>query len=108
MDIGYLEQKGQMIINGWKMRREKRRQSREEELTNYEFIENIKKARESLKTVRDNFNFVTDSQMTDYYIYMIKAEETKLNYFLSLAKKEGRSNPNFLNSCYLTLGEGGE
>lgn len=108
MDITYLEQKGQMIISGFKMRREKRRQKRENEILDYEFVQNIKKARESLKAVRDNFNFVTDSQMTDYYIYMIKAEETKLNYFLSQAKKEGRCNPDFLASRYLELTEGGK
>ncbi len=90
-----LEQKGMAFINQLKERRIKKAQIRLKESINNEFLEQISLAKQSLLAARENFNFATDEAMTDYYIYMIKAEETKLNYFISLAKKENRENPHF-------------
>ena len=53
-----------------------------------EFLDMISAAKEELRTARDNFNAITDETLLEYYIYEIKAAETKLNYYLNLAKKE--------------------
>lgn len=92
-----LEQKGMAFIRHLKERRNEKAQTRLKESLNNEFLEQISLAKQSLLTARENFNFATDEAMTDYYIYMIKAEETKLNYFISLAKKENRENPHFFS-----------
>ncbi|MBQ4516361.1 MAG: DUF2508 family protein [Clostridia bacterium] len=88
-----LEQKGMEFIKWLKERKEERLKARIEESTNLEFLKQLSLAKQGLASARENFNFATDEAMTDYYIYMIKAEETKLNYFISLAKKENIKNP---------------
>ncbi|MBR5157313.1 MAG: DUF2508 family protein [Clostridia bacterium] len=88
-----LEQKGMEFINRLKEKKQERIKAKIEENTNAEFLKQLSLAKQSLLSARENFNFATDEAMTDYYIYMIKAEETKLNYFISLAKKENIKNP---------------
>lgn len=98
MTLTALEQKGTLVLNQWKNRRKNRQEQLLRERTNHEFIRQVAQAKQSLQIARDNFNFVTDESMMEYYIYMIKAEETKLNYYLSLAKKEKRENPYLFDS----------
>ncbi len=63
-----------------------------------EFLEEINRARKDLQSAQNNYNYATEPALLDYYIYEIKAAETRLNYYIKLAKKEKLSNENFLAS----------
>ena len=53
-----------------------------------ELIKTIIKTREDLKAANKNFEYAKDD-LVDYYIYQIKANQSKLNYLIKLAKKKG-------------------
>ncbi len=95
MMLSALERKGQMLFAEWKEARREKKEKERRDRVNFEYTERIAQAKKALQTVRENFDFVTDDAVKEYYIYMIKAEETKLNYFLSRAKEEKAENPTF-------------
>ena len=51
-----------------------------------ELMQNI--IEEKLQNARKNFEYAEDG-MIDYYIYQIKANQSKLDYLIKLAKKKG-------------------
>ena len=53
-----------------------------------EILFSIYKVRKDLEIARNNFEFVEDA-LIDYYSYQIKANQSKLNYLLKLAKNKG-------------------
>ncbi len=53
-----------------------------------ELIRNIISTREELKCNNKNFEFA-DSDLVDFYVYQIKANQAKLDYLLKLAKARG-------------------
>ena len=62
---------------------EKNEQEKEVEL-----IRMIIKTREELKCNNQNFESATEG-LIDYYVYQIKANQSKLDYLIKLAKKKG-------------------
>lgn len=59
----------------------------EEEL-NIELIKSIIKTKIDLENANKNYEFA-DGELIDYYLYQIKANQSKLNYLLKKAKKNG-------------------
>ena len=55
-----------------------------------ELIENILKTSRELKIANSNFNFA-QGELVDYYAYQIKANQSKLDYLIKLAKHKGIS-----------------
>ena len=53
-----------------------------------ELIANIVKTREDLKKAYRNFEYAQE-ELVDYYIYQIKAMQSKLDYLIKLAKSKG-------------------
>lgn len=53
-----------------------------------ELMQNIIETKEKLQNARKNFEYAEDG-MIDYYIYQIKANQSKLDYLIRLAKKKG-------------------
>ena len=53
-----------------------------------DLIKIISKTKEELKNANKNFEFA-DSDLIDYYIYQIKANQAKLNYLIKVAKSKG-------------------
>lgn len=53
-----------------------------------ELIKNIIKTREELKNNNRNFEYA-NIDLVDYYIYLIKANQAKLDYLLKIAKSRG-------------------
>lgn len=53
-----------------------------------ELIANIVKTREDLKKANRNFEYAQE-ELVDYYIYQIKAMQSKLDYLIKLAKSKG-------------------
>ena len=53
-----------------------------------ELMQNIIETIEKLQNARKNFEYAEDG-MIDYYIYQIKANQSKLDYLIKLAKKKG-------------------
>lgn len=56
-----------------------------------ELIKNIIKTREELKNNNKNFEFA-ENDLVDYYIYQIKANQSKLDYLIKLAKASRNYN----------------
>lgn len=52
-----------------------------------ELMQNIIETKEKLQNARKNFEYAEDG-MIDYYIYQIKANQSKLDYLIKLAKKK--------------------
>lgn len=59
----------------------------EEEL-NIELIKSIIKTKNDLQNSNKNYEFA-EGELIDYYLYQIKANQSKLNYLLKKAKKDG-------------------
>ena len=53
-----------------------------------ELMQNIIETKEKLQNARKNFEYAEDG-MIDYYIYQIKANQSKLDYLIKLSKKKG-------------------
>lgn len=53
-----------------------------------ELMQNIIETKEKLQNARKNFEYAEDG-MIDYYIYQIKANQSKLDCLIKLAKKKG-------------------
>lgn len=53
-----------------------------------ELMQNIIETKEKLQNARKNFEYAEDG-MIDYYIYQIKANQSKLDYLIKLAKLNG-------------------
>ena len=59
-----------------------------------ELIRNIIKTRRELYFANKNYEFA-DSDLIDYYIYQMKANQAKLDYLIKMAKVKGL-NVNFI------------
>ena len=66
-----------------KMLKGKSEKEREREL-----MQNIIETKEKLKIARSNFEYAEDN-MIDYYIYQLKANQSKLDYLIKIAKQKG-------------------
>lgn len=53
-----------------------------------ELMKTIIETREMLKNARCNFEYAEDD-MIDYYTYQIKAHQSKLDYLIKIAKRNG-------------------
>jgi len=75
-------------------------QARKQELVRQtEFIHELRLAQSDLEAARNNYNYTQDSNLIEYYIYEIKAAETRLNYYLQRAKKERLYNDPWVMYC---------
>lgn len=54
-----------------------------------EIIKNIVKTKRDLEVARTNFEYAKNSDLLDYYIYQIKANQSKIDYLIKLAKTKG-------------------
>ncbi len=53
-----------------------------------ELMRTIIETKEMLRTARCNFEYAEDD-MIDYYTYQIKAHQSKLDYLIKIAKRNG-------------------
>ena len=53
-----------------------------------EIMQSIIETKEKLKIARSNFEYAEDD-MIDYYFYQIKANQSKLDYLIKVAKQKG-------------------
>lgn len=51
-------------------------------------VQNIIKAKNELKNARNNYEYA-EGELIDYYLYQIKANQSKLNYLIKEAKSRG-------------------
>lgn len=65
----------------------KLKEKTDEELS-LDLIKSIIKTKNDLNNLNKNFEFAED-ELIDFYLYQIKANQSKLNYLLKKAKKEG-------------------
>lgn len=55
-----------------------------------EIIRNILKTKHELDVIRQNYEFA-ESDLIDYYLYQIKANQSKLNFLIKTAKAQNVS-----------------
>lgn len=65
----------------------KLKEKSDEELS-LDLIKSIIKTKNDLNNLNKNFEFA-EEELIDFYLYQIKANQSKLNYLLKKAKKEG-------------------
>lgn len=53
-----------------------------------ELMQTIIETKELLKVARSNFEYAEDD-LIDYYTYQIKANQSKLDYLIKIAKRKG-------------------
>lgn len=68
--------------------RELKLEEKTEEESNIELIKSIINAKVELENANKNYEFA-EEELIDYYLYQIKAGQSKLNYLLKKAKKNG-------------------
>lgn len=68
--------------------KEKELIERTEEELDIELIKSIIKTKQDLKNSNRNYEFA-EGELIDYYLYQIKANQSKLNYLLRKAKTNG-------------------
>lgn len=62
--------------------------SKKEKMPNVDLIKSIIHTREDLANANKNFEFA-EGELIDYYLYQIKATQSKYNYLLKKAKSAG-------------------
>ncbi len=67
---------------------EKMVKGKTEEEIKIELMQTIIDTREKLKVAISNFEFA-EEELIDYYTYQIKANQSKLDYLIKLAKRNG-------------------
>lgn len=67
---------------------EKMLKGKTEEEKRIELIRAIMDTKEKIKIARCNFEYAEDD-LIDYYTYQIKANQTKLDYLIKIAKRNG-------------------
>lgn len=50
------------------------------------FVDDVRNAKNEWLAACNNYNFVMENEMLEYYIYNIKASQIKYEYYLKLAK----------------------
>ena len=75
-------------------RKEQKIIERDEFQKEKDLIRIIIKTRDEIKNANNNFEYA-DSDLIDFYIYKIKANQAKLNYLIKLAKSK-RLNVDFI------------
>ena len=59
-----------------------------EEEQKLELLQTIIETKEKLKLARSNFEYA-EGDLIDYYVYQIKANQSKLDYLIKIAKHKG-------------------
>lgn len=67
---------------------EKMIKGKTEEEQKFELMQTILETKEKLKVARCNFEYAEDD-LIDYYTYQIKANQSKLDYLIKIAKSKG-------------------
>lgn len=67
---------------------EKMLKGKTEEERKLELMQSIIETKEKLKMARCNFEYAEDD-LIDYYTYQIKAHQSKLDYLIKIAKRNG-------------------
>ncbi len=101
-----IQKKNPRILEQLQLFKEKNRIKKLDESRKTEFLHELRLAQSDLETARNNYNFAQDTNLLDYYIYEIKAAETRVNYYLKLAKKEKFRNEPSVMTGTLVAGRG--
>ena len=98
-----IQKKSPRILEHLQHVKEKNLAKKLDESKKTEFLHELRLAQNDLETARNNYNFAQDTNLLDYYIYEIKAAETRVNYYLKLAKKEKfRNEPTVMTGTLAT------
>lgn len=73
-----------------------KRQEEAREASGEELLSLIAEAKENVMIARNNFNFATDDKLLECRIFELKAAESRLGYFLKMAKEENVVNSSFI------------
>ncbi len=88
--------------------REQREQEKEALLKKEAFLKDLNETKEALSEARNNYNYIQEPALLEYYIYEIKALETRLDFYVSRAKREGMRNEDVLGGTRQAFFKRGE
>ncbi|MBQ2696564.1 MAG: DUF2508 family protein [Clostridia bacterium] len=100
MSFEEMSKYGGTIVKWFRSRLEKNQEEKQDRLRKEEFFAELSRARKDLQAAHTNYNFAQEPALLEYYIYEIKAAETRLNYYLKLAKKDNLSNDGYLSGVF--------
>ena len=100
MSFEEMSKQGSAVIGWFRSRLEKMQEEKQDKQKREEFFSELSRARRDLQAAHTNYNFAQEPALLEYYIYEIKAAETRLNYYLKQAKKDNLSNDGYLSSVF--------
>lgn len=68
--------------------KEKKIKDKSKEKLNIMLVQSIIKTNNELQNARNNYEFA-EGELIDYYLYQIKANQSKLNYLIKKSKSNG-------------------
>lgn len=100
MMLENITQKGIGIIKKYRKTLEKKQKEKQYAQKKAFFLSALNHAKEDVLLKRNNFENVTDEKLLDCCIIELTAAETRLNYYLSLAKNEKMINEEYLDIIF--------
>ncbi len=97
MTFSEIKGKSEEFLERIRFHFEKGKKAKQDKLEQEAFMHELVRARADLSAARNNYNFAKEPALLEYYIYEIKAAETRLNYYLKLAKQNNFSNEGYLS-----------
>ena len=108
MEIINFRKKKESLLSRLRSYMESIESAKQDKLKKENFLKELSMARDDLQAARANYNFAEEPEVLEYYIYAIKAAETRLNFCLQRAKKENLSNDGFLAEQFFRMRRGEE
>ncbi len=108
MLFDFAERKGEALVQKVRDYIRKGEAEKQDKQKKEDFFRELKEARQDLQAARSNYDFATEPALLEYYIYEIKAAETRLNYYMRLAKEEKLSNEGYLSGLFIHPQKRGE
>lgn len=100
MTIQNINEKGMDLIRKYRETTESRQRAKEQANRKAMFLSALYKAKADVSLKRNHFNHATDNKLLDCCIYELKAAESRLNYYMALAKREKLVNDEYMDMLF--------
>jgi len=100
MILQNINEKGLGVVRKYREKLEKKQYLKEEAKKKAYFFNALLDAKEDVLLKRNHFENVTEDKLLECCILELTAAESRLNYYLSLAKKEKMVNSEYLDVMF--------
>ena len=98
MILQNINEKSMGVIRKYREKIEKKHTEREEAQKKAHFLTLLKQAKNDVILKRNHFENATEDKLLDCCILELTAAESRLNYYLSLARKENLTNDEYMDA----------